>query len=130
MEKFNLFSPLFNNDELEEEFNNFFYKYNLVPLFTNEHRTSPITVTYLDARSTVKPGGSYHEQLKDFSDVLNMANDNKMYESSVFKIIYQAKTFQSLMKNIKKVKEYIESDIDEKHLFNTWNIVWYNKEVY
>ena len=41
-EKFEIFEPRFNNEELEKEFNDFFYKYNLTSLFTNEHRAGSI----------------------------------------------------------------------------------------
>ncbi len=127
--KFQIFEPRFNNDELEEEFNNFFHKYNLTPLFTNEHRAGSISVTYLDAKSVINAGGSYHETLKEFADLLSIANDNKAYEEALFKIIYEARSFQGLMITIKKLMKYIQT-IDDNHLFNLWNIVFYNKDVY
>ena len=128
-DRFHIFEPRFNNEELEEEFNNFFHKYNLTPLFTNEHRAGSITVTYVDAKSVVNQGGSYHETLKEFADILSIANDNKSYEEALFKIIYEARSFQALMRTIRKLMKYIET-IDDNHLFNLWNIVFYNKEVY
>jgi len=128
-DKFQIFEPRFNNEELEEEFHNFFHKYNLTSLFTNEHRAGAITVTYVDAKSVINAGGSYHETLKDFADILTIANDNKSYEEALFKIIYEARSFQSLMRTIRKLMKYIES-IDDNHLFNLWNIVFYHKEAY
>lgn len=129
VEKFQIFEPKFNNEELEEEFNNFFHKYNLTPLFTNEHRAGSISVAWTDARSVVNPAGSYHNTLKQFSDLLTIANDNKAYEEALFKIIYEARSFQSLMRTIKKLMDYINT-IDDNHLFNMWNIVFYNKDLF
>ena len=129
-EEIHIFNVNTVNEEVEQEFHEFFYKYNLLPLFTNEHRASPITVTDSDARSVIKPSNSYHKVLLEFSDLMNMAMDNKMYESALFKIIYNANTFQGMMNQIKRLIKFIANDIDNKHLFNTWNIVWYTKEVY
>ena len=129
-EEIHIFNVNTVNEEVEQEFHEFFYKYNLLPLFTNEHRASPITVTDSDARSVIKPSNSYHKVLIEFSDLMNMASDNKMYESALFKIIYNANTFQGMMNQIKRLIKFIANEIDNKHLFNTWNIVWYTKEVY
>lgn len=128
-EKFHLFEYRFNNDELETEFNNFFHRYNLTPLFTNEHRAGNVTVSYVDARSVINPSGSYHRTLKDFADLLSIGNDNKSYEEALFKIIYEARSFQAMMNTIKKLMDYIRS-LDPDHMFNLWNIVFYNKDVY
>ena len=128
-EKFEIFEPRFNNEELETEFNNFFYKYNLTSLFTNEHRAGSITVTYVDARSVINTGGSYHETLKEFADLLTIGNDNKSYEEALFKIIYEARSFQSFMKKIRDLLNFAKT-IDSEHLKNLWNIVFYKKDVY
>lgn len=129
-DKFHIFEPRFNDEELEEEFNNFFHRYNLTPLFTNEHRAGSITVAWTDARSVVNPAGSYHKTLKEFADLLSIANDNKSYEEALFKIIYEARSFQGMMRTIKKLMQYIQTIIDDNHLFNLWNIVFYHKEAY
>lgn len=128
MNKFTVFDPMFNNEELENEFHKFFYSNNLSPLFTNEHRTSPIKVTYIDARS-VTNNGSYASQLKDFSDILSIANSNQRYEEATFRILHKASTFQKMMNNIKKVLEEYRTT-DPKFLFNFWNIVYYNKDLF
>lgn len=128
-EKFEIFEPRFNNEELEKEFNEFFYKYNLTSLFTNEHRAGSISVTYVDARSVINTGGSYHETLKEFADLLTIGNDNKSYEEALFKIIYEARSFQSFMKKIRDLLNYAKT-VDSKNLNNLWNIVFYNKDVY
>ena len=122
-EKFEIFEPRFNNEELEKEFNDFFYKYNLTSLFTNEHRAGSISVTYVDARSVINTGGSYHETLKEFADLLTIGNDNKSYEEALFKIIYEARSFQSFMKKIRDLLNYAKT-LDSKDLNNLWNIVF------
>ena len=74
--------------------------------------------------------GDYAKYFKDFADYLHMANDNKMYDLSVFKLIYKAKTLTELLTIIKKIMKYVDNVIIEDHKFNTWNILYYNKEVY
>lgn len=128
VQKFQIFNPKYNDDELDNEFHNFFYKYNLTSLFTNEHRASEISVTYIDAKSVTNPDGSYHKTLKEFSEYLTIGNDNKSYEEAMFKLIYEARSFQALINSIKKLMDYIKS-LDSNHLFNLWNIVWYDKDV-
>ena len=127
-QKFYLFEYRFNDEELEKEFNDFFHRNNLNPLFTNEHMAGTITVTYLDAKSVINQGGSYQKTLKEFSELLTLANDNKSYEEAMFRIIYEARSFQGLIRKLKQLIEYIKQiDDDKKH--NTWNIVWYNKDL-
>lgn len=126
MPDFQLFDPKFDDEQLFEEFQNFFSKYNLDALFTNEHRAPGMTVAWVDARSVVNPTGSYHNALKEFADYLSLANDNKSIEEALFKLIYEARTFQRFMMSIKKFNMYVRT-IDGKHLFNLWNIVWYAK---
>jgi len=128
MQKFNIFEPLYSNDELENEFTNFFYKYNLTALFTNEHRAQSIKVTYVDAKAVVNSGGKYHKILKQFSSIINIAQDNKMYEEALFEIIYTARTFQGFMNQLKKLFDHVAKVYD--HLYNYWNIVFYTEELH
>lgn len=126
--KFQIFEPKFNNEELENEFHAFFYKNNLTPLFTDEHMATGITFTYVDAKSVLNEGGSYQKVLKEFAELLTIGNDNKSYEEAMFRIIYESRSFQSMIKKIKDLNEYIKT-IDERYKKNTWNIVWYNKDL-
>ena len=140
MDKFQIFEYNFNIPELENAFNDFFYRYNLTALFTNEHRAGTITVSYADARSVINTGGrfkvekgqrveyggAYHEDLKDFADLISMYNDNKSFEEALFKVIYTARSFGKLMTNIRKLLKYYES-LEENRKHNWWNIVFYNK---
>ena len=127
-QKFYIFEYRFNIEELEQEFNDFFHANNLHPLFTNEHMAGSITVTYVDAKSVVNEGGSYRNTLKEFSELLTLANDNKSYEEAMFRIIYEARSFQSFIRQLKKLIDYIKT-VDERYKHNTWNIVWYNKDL-
>ena len=127
-QKFYLFEYRFNDEEIQTEFNNFFHFNNLNPLFTNEHMAGTITVTYIDAKSVINQGGAYNKVLKDFSELLTLANDNKSFEEAMFRIIYEARSFQGLIRKLKQIIDYIKQiDDDKKH--NTWNIVWYNKDL-
>ena len=127
-QKFYLFEYRFNNEELEQEFNDFFHANNLNPLFTNEHMAGSITVTYVDAKSVLNEGGSYQKTLKDFAELLTLANDNKSFEEAMFRIIYEAKSFQGMMRKLKELVNFIKT-IDDQHKHNIWNIVWYNKDL-
>lgn len=127
-QKFLLFEYRFNNEELEQAFNDFFHANNLDPLFTNEHMAGNITVSYVDAKSVLNEGGSYQKTLKDFSELLTLANDNKSYEEAMFRIIYEARSFQAFMRKIKQLINHIKT-IEENKKHNIWNIVWYNKDL-
>ena len=76
--------------------------------------------------------GANAKYFKDFSDYLLIANSNKnkMFNSETLKIIHTAKTLTELVTIIKKVMDYVDNGILDKHLHNTWNILWYTKEVY
>lgn len=117
------------NEELEQEFLDFFDKYNLTSLFTNEHRAGDISVSYLDIRSVLNPGNTYHKTLLQMGDLLQIGSDNKMYENAVFRIIYEARSFGTMMKNIKRINEYEVNRVTDNKRHNLWNIVWYNKEL-
>ena len=127
-QKFYLFEYRFNNEELEQEFNDFFHANNLNPLFTNEYMAGSITVTYVDAKSVLNEGGSYQKTLKDFAELLTLANDNKSFEEAMFRIIYEAKSFQGMMRKLKQLVDYIKT-VDEHNKHNIWNIVWYKKDL-
>lgn len=114
-------------EKLINDFNDFFHQYNLDPLFTNEYRTSPIKVSWADAKGVLNESSSYSKLLISFSDILNTATDNKSYEEAVFKIIHEAKNFKKVMDNIRNYMYKIEN-LQSNHFFNTWNIVWYAKE--
>ena len=57
MSEFTIFDYVFNDEELEEEFENYFVRNDLQSLFTNEHRSSPIRVSWTEARALVN--GTY-----------------------------------------------------------------------
>jgi len=120
-----LFDVQSTNDEMVEAFYDFFENQNLMPLFTNQHRTDHIKVTDLDVRSTIKYPNSYNRLLKSFSSFVNMNQNNIRYEESVFEIIDNAKTFQKLMNNIRDFLNY-QQTINDEHTFNLWNIVYYD----
>lgn len=128
MDKFTVFDPQFNDEDLENKFNDFFYKYNLAPLFTNEHRSSPIKVGYLDAKGVANENGSYVKDLKDFSDMLSQGNDNQRYEEATFKVLQKSPNFNVMMRKVRKLIQEYKSTKPE-HLFNFWNIVYYNKDL-
>lgn len=126
--KFQLFNEKYNNEELSNEFHAFFYRYNLTRLFSDAYLSSDISVRYVDAKSVVNDGGSYHKALLEFSELITLGNDNKSYDEAMFKIINESRSFQSMMNKIKELNSYIKT-IDERFKFNTWNIVWYKKDL-
>lgn len=127
-QKFFIFEYRFNNEELEKEFNDFFHRNNLHSLFTNEHMAGTITVSFNDARSVINNGGAWNKPLLEFAEILTIANDNKSYEEVMFRIIYESRSMQGMIGKIKKIIEYIKQ-IDDNKKHNTWNIVWYNKDL-
>lgn len=127
MDSFTVFHFRFDDEEMEKEFTNFFYVHKLTPLLTNEHRhPSGIKVSWADARSVINETG-FAKTLQDFSKYLEKATDNKSYEEAVFKVLYQAREFRTLLANMRKVMAHVENDIEEKFMFNMWNVVWYKK---
>ena len=146
-----IFDPKFNDDELYQEFLNFFETYGLLPLFTNEHRAGSITVTYVDARSVVLRAGDKDEILKSpnekvrqkakfyqpkehgkdratllkFAEYLKLYNKNQMFEDDLFYIIYESKDFRQMIRRIKQMMNYIDHKISNDYKYNMWNIVWY-----
>ena len=155
MSQFTVFDFQFDDPELESQFVDFFERYDLHPLFTNEFRAGQIKVSELDAKSVVNVAGTYEyryydkrpgrqkwytrtrkrkeganaQPLKNFTDVLHTGMDNKMYESATFRILYNATSFKAFMNSIKDITNYFYTRINEEHKFNTWNIVWYNKQL-
>lgn len=129
MSQINVFDYAFNDVELQQEFENFFIRNDLLPLFSNEHRSTPIKVSWIDARSILSENGAYRKAFLDLSEVVNMATGNKKYEQAVFKMIYESRSLQKL-KNIsqKVVNKFIETT--NKSQDNFWNIVFYTKDVY
>ena len=123
------FHKNYDNEEMEQEFYNFFSKYGLSRLFVNEDKLTQIYVSDSDVRSVVNPGGSYHKSLIDMGELLLMSDDNKMYEEAVTRVIYNAGSFTALMKKIRQITEYFIAGVLKKHEFNFWNIVWYNKDL-
>lgn len=129
MAEFTVFDFMFNNEKLENDFIKFFKVNNLDPMFTNEHRTGPIKVYLPDAQSVINDKGKYAQNLRDISDLLSTAQNNKKYNEATFKILYTAKTFQKMMNNIKRILKQEERTWD-KHKHNIWNIVYYNKDLF
>ena len=127
MSEFTIFDYVFNDEELEEEFENYFVRNDLQSLFTNEHRSSPIRVSWTEARALIN--GTYSKDLLQMKEILTIGMNNKMYESAVFRIIYNSRSMQGMVNRIRKINSYYLNDINEEHKFNTWNIVWYNKEL-
>ena len=127
MQEFLLFDFVFNDEELENEFQEFFNRYDLTRLFNEEGRAGSIRVSWTEARAVVN--GKYARDLLDLSDILQIADDNKKYEEAVFRIIFNARSIQGMMNNIRKINQHVHNDIGIGYLFNTWNIVWYNKEL-
>lgn len=123
------FHKAYNNEEMEQEFYNFFSKYGLSRLFVNDDLVPSIYVSDSDVRSVVNTSGSYHKSLVDMGELLLMSDDNKMYEEAVTRVIYNAGSFTALMKKIREVTEYFIAGVLKKHEFNFWNIVWYNKDL-
>ena len=127
LDKFIVFNVISINEELEEKFQEFFNVQELNALFTHENKTGQIRVTDNDLRSVVNKG-KYHALFSKLSKYLKIASDNKAYDEAVFKLLDKADTFQQLANNARKVIQFID-DLQANYLYNSWNIVFYTKEV-
>lgn len=122
--KIQLFNVLTVDDQRENDFYAFFYKYGLMPLFTDEHRTTNITVTDNDVRSVINTGGAYHKPLKELAQLLTIQNEKDMFQEAMLKLIDTSTSFQKFMNNVKKVINHLKSvTIDNKT--RIWAIVFY-----
>lgn len=117
------------NDELVKEFKNFFYRNNLMPLFTNEHKVSQIVVGDIEIRGVTNTDGAYREDLEQLSKNIGIAADNKRYEEAITSIIDRPRNFISFMQNVRKLNDYIAQGIYVEHAHNAWNIVYYNENL-
>ena len=123
-----LFDVLTVDDQRENDFYAFFYKYNLMPLFTDEHRTDNIKVTDNDVRAVINTGGAYHKPLKELAQLLTIQNENDMFQEAMLKLIDTPTTFQKFMNNVKKVINKLKTiTIDKKT--RIWTIVFYMDEL-
>lgn len=125
---FTLFDFKFTDERLQKVVIDFFQRNGLQPLFTNEHRSTPISVSWIEARNIEKQG-SYYKKINDLQEVLVLAQGNKKYEQAVFKMIYESKTIQKLS-NISERATDLFLELSKKQEENFWNIVFYTKEVY
>lgn len=126
----NMFNTLSVDEELTEEFYNFFSRYNLIPLFTDDKRVDDMNVSDLDMRAVVNPDGAYARTLIKFSDYLQMAGDNITFDEAMFEILYESNSFRGLINNLKKVMGFIDHEIEAGHAYNAWNIVFYKDDIY
>lgn len=124
-----VFSHSTIDETLIEKFNDTIDRLELDSLFTDEHRSSEIKVDYLDLKSVVNKTGASVIPLQEFSSNIKKSDDNKMYASVMLRTLNQPRTFKQFMKIIKDINSYIKT-VNDEHMFNIWNIVWYNEELY
>lgn len=127
--RYTVFNHNTTDEELIEKFEDTIQRLDIEPLFTDEHRSTSISVSWAMLKNLVN-GGSSYQVLKNFSDFIHTSDDNKMYASVMLRTLHQPNNFENLIKNIKEVNHYISHNIDEQHQHNKWNIVWYNEELY
>lgn len=123
--KIQLFSVRTTDEQRENDFYAFFYKYNLMPLFTDEHRTTNISVSDNDVRAVINPGGAYHEPLKEFAQLLTIQNSNDMFQEAMLRLIDSANSFRKFMNNIRKLLAYLKSIKIDKRKDRIWAAVFY-----
>ena len=126
---YTVFNHNTSDEDLIEDFEKTMKKLELEPLFTDEHKSTSITVSWAMLKNLVN-GGSSYQTLKTFSDYIKTSDDNKMYASVMLRTLNMPANFENLIKNVKKVNEYISHGILDKHMHNKWNIVWYNEDLY
>lgn len=148
---FTVFDYQFDNPEIENAFEEFIEYNGLSPLFTDEHRANPIKVGLTHARSVVniaeeyeyhytdkrnnkqytrirqRKEGASRKPLLEMADILLTATDNQQYKDIMFFFIDKPTDFNGFMAMLKNALAYINGKIDDKHQYNKWNIVWYNR---
>lgn len=117
------------DETLIEKFNDTIDRLEIDSLFTHENKSTTIKVDYLDLKSVVNKTGASVSPLEDFSRNIKKSDDNKMYASVMLRTINQPRTFKQFMKIIKDINSYIKT-VNDEHMFNMWNIVWYNEDLY
>ena len=128
----NAFRFRFNNPELENKVYHFFNYNGLLPLFKEDSRAiGTIVVSDAEARELTNNRVNKKQRvLKEFADFyLQLGDGNKSFNEAMFKIIYESNSLTGLVNNIAKYMAYIKGKIKIDQLYNTWNIVFYNKEL-
>lgn len=125
-----VFSHSTVDETLIEEFEKVMKDFELSSLFTEEHKSTSIKVDYLDLKSVINKSGASVSHLQDFSKFIQTSDDNKMYASVMLRTLNTPRTFKQMMNIIKKTNDYISHKIADEHMFNMWNIVWYNEDLY
>lgn len=128
MNNYTVFEYVFNDEQLEENFEKQIQSLNIEPIFTYEHRSTPIKVNWAEARSIVN-GTSYYQTFAKFSDYVHMNVDNKSYDNALFKLLYSSNTIQGMVNIMKRIMD-VHDNADENRKHNTWNIVYYTENVY
>ena len=104
----------------------------MLPMFTNEHRSTPISVSYVEARSVIN-GGAYAKKLQSIVDDIHSSTNNKKYEEEMFMMLYSSNSLSGMANNTEKIANYIDyirtDDIEGKREKNKWNIVFYNDDL-
>lgn len=119
------------DDKTQEQFQLFFKEFNLLPLFSDAHRTGDIAVRLPDIQSVLN-NKTYAKELKEFSNILDIVGRdgkrNQNFNETIFRIIYNVGTFQKMMNRIKKFNnEYKNTALGLAH--NFWNIVHYTDDL-
>lgn len=134
MGQFTVFDYAFDDEELQQEFEEFFMMNNLYPLFTNEHHSPSVRVSWADARNVVN-GGSYAKMLESIADDIHSSTSNKKYEEEMFMILYKSNSVRGMALNHAKISDYLihitdpSKDLEGKYEKNKWNIVFYNDDL-
>lgn len=128
-QKIQVFDYNFNDEDLENDFNDYMASDDMIALFTEEHLIPTISVSYIEAKSIVNEHGAYRKIFDDFKDYLNNQIDNKAYNEAILRVIYNPKSIQALTNNMKKVMRFKKTEVLPEHEFNFWNIVYYNKNL-
>lgn len=125
----NIFNFVFDNDELQHDFIDFFISNGLLPLFGYENKAhNNLRVTESEALSVVNEG-AYGKDLLTFANLVLTIKDNLMFDDSLFKVLDNSTSFQRMMNLVRKINQrYVETVENRK--FNYWNIVFYSKNIF
>ena len=80
-------------------------------------------------KGIINPETSFHKTLKELGNILSVGDGSQKYQQALFRIIDEATHIRTVISTARKIVDYEKNVVLDKHKFNLWNIVWYNKEL-
>src|SRR5699024_520137 len=126
-QQLHMFTYKFNQPQLMREFEATMKSYNITGMFSNRNiNLPPISVSYVEARSTVDGMGKAQRTLRNIANAMQMTQDNMSkfnkvnLEQQILKVITDET--RSLTKFINELDNFFNKLVEEGF---QWNVVFY-----